>query len=200
MIDDLILSFDHGLRTLLELTRIGKRDIGFSTTVCDRNARDMLNLFHPFCISETGKNAGASREFMIPADWQPPLALRFYCADDYFADPQNHKPGKLGTESFFEHRFTQVLINEAVIWERDVVDENQHGSPTIFEVDLTPHATPGKAFWLTFRVLDRVSTRQRNPQDVWFIGGTWYAAAPSTSTQNGCVAYGTLPKYSGFEW
>jgi hypothetical protein len=82
--------------------------------------RDMLSLFHPFVVSETGKSAGASRETIIPTDWKPPFSLRFYCADDYFADPAKHKPGQLGTESFFEHRFKQVLIDDNVIWERDV--------------------------------------------------------------------------------
>jgi radical SAM protein with 4Fe4S-binding SPASM domain len=38
-------SFDHGLRTLLELTRIKHRDIGFSTTISDRNADDVLHLY-----------------------------------------------------------------------------------------------------------------------------------------------------------
>jgi radical SAM protein with 4Fe4S-binding SPASM domain len=38
-------SFDHGLRTLLELTRIGHRDVGFSTTISDRNADDVLPLY-----------------------------------------------------------------------------------------------------------------------------------------------------------
>ncbi len=37
--------FDHGLRTLLELKRLGLRDIGFGITVSDKNARDMLELF-----------------------------------------------------------------------------------------------------------------------------------------------------------
>ena len=37
--------FDHGLRTLLELKRIGIKDIGFGITVSDRNARDMLELY-----------------------------------------------------------------------------------------------------------------------------------------------------------
>jgi radical SAM protein with 4Fe4S-binding SPASM domain len=36
--------FDHGLRTLLELKKIGLRDIGFGITVSDRNAKDMLEL------------------------------------------------------------------------------------------------------------------------------------------------------------
>ena len=138
--------------------------------------RDMLNLFHPFVVPETGKSAGAWQEVTIPDEWKPPFALRFYCADDYFADPENHKPGQLGTESFFEHRFKQVLIDDKVIWERDVSDENIHSSQTIFQVDITPFVKPGKPFRLAFRVLDKVSTLERNKRDVWFIGGVWYAA------------------------
>jgi len=137
--------------------------------------RDMLNLFHPLVISETGRAAGACREVTIPDDWKPPFALRFFCADDYFADAENHKPGQLGTESFFEHRFKQVLIDDKVVWERDVCDENTHGSETTFQVDITSYVEPGKPFRLTFRVLDKVSTLERNEHDVWFIGGVWYA-------------------------
>lgn len=37
--------FDHGLRTLLELQRLGVKDIGFGITVSDRNARDMFELY-----------------------------------------------------------------------------------------------------------------------------------------------------------
>jgi Fe-coproporphyrin III synthase len=36
--------FDHGLRTLLQLQKLGSRDIGFGITVSDRNHRDMLEL------------------------------------------------------------------------------------------------------------------------------------------------------------
>jgi hypothetical protein len=137
--------------------------------------RDMLNVFHPFVVSQTGKAAGASRFVAIPKEWKPPFALRFYCADDYFADPENHKPGQLGTESFFDHRFKQVLIDDAVVWERDVIDDNAFGCPTIFTVDISPHVVSGKPFRLTFRVFDRTSTLERNDRDVWFIPGTWYA-------------------------
>lgn len=38
--------FDHGLRTLLELQRRGIKDIGFGITVSDKNARDMIELYH----------------------------------------------------------------------------------------------------------------------------------------------------------
>lgn len=37
--------FDRGLRTLLELQRLGMKDIGFGITVSDRNARDMIELY-----------------------------------------------------------------------------------------------------------------------------------------------------------
>ena len=37
--------FDHGLRTLLELRRLGFKDIGFGITVSDRNAGDLIELY-----------------------------------------------------------------------------------------------------------------------------------------------------------
>ncbi|MEK7679490.1 MAG: radical SAM protein, partial [Deltaproteobacteria bacterium] len=37
--------FDHGIRTLLELQRMGIKDIGFGITVSDRNAKDMIELY-----------------------------------------------------------------------------------------------------------------------------------------------------------
>lgn len=37
--------FDHGLRTLLRLRRIGIEDIGFGCTVSDKNAKDMVELY-----------------------------------------------------------------------------------------------------------------------------------------------------------
>ncbi|MHB8882707.1 MAG: radical SAM protein [Thermodesulfovibrionales bacterium] len=38
--------FDHGIRSLIELNRLGIRDIGFGITVSDRNAKDLLELYH----------------------------------------------------------------------------------------------------------------------------------------------------------
>jgi len=37
--------FDHGLRTLLSLSRMGVKDIGFGITMSDKNARDMIELY-----------------------------------------------------------------------------------------------------------------------------------------------------------
>lgn len=132
--------------------------------------RNILNLFHPLSIPRTGNAAGASAKLTIPAGWRPPFALRFFCADDYFADEAKHKPGQSGTESFFGHRFKQVLIDDVVIWSRDVTDENTAGSQTTFQVDITRYVKPGKAFTLTMRAFDKVNTVERNSRDVWFIG------------------------------
>jgi Fe-coproporphyrin III synthase len=38
--------FDHGMRTLIELHKRGIKDIGFGVTVNDKNAKDMLQLYH----------------------------------------------------------------------------------------------------------------------------------------------------------
>ena len=38
--------FDHGIRTLTELNRMGVKDIGFGITVSDRNTKDLLELYH----------------------------------------------------------------------------------------------------------------------------------------------------------
>lgn len=38
--------FDRGLRTLIELSHRGIKDIGFGITMSDRNARDMIELYH----------------------------------------------------------------------------------------------------------------------------------------------------------
>lgn len=38
--------FDHGIRTLVELSHMGLRDIGFGITLSDRNAKDLLELYH----------------------------------------------------------------------------------------------------------------------------------------------------------
>lgn len=37
--------FDHGLRTLLQLKRMGMKDIGFGITISDRNSGDVLELY-----------------------------------------------------------------------------------------------------------------------------------------------------------
>lgn len=38
--------FDHGIRTLIALNELGLKDIGFGITVSDRNAKDLLELYH----------------------------------------------------------------------------------------------------------------------------------------------------------
>ncbi len=56
------------------------------------------------------------------------------------------------------------------------------------------------------KTISRDPPETDTPLNVWMNvvpganHGHQYGAPPSTITENGCVAYGTLPKYSGFEW
>jgi MoaA/NifB/PqqE/SkfB family radical SAM enzyme len=38
--------FDHGLRTILRLKEMGIKDIGFGIVISDRNAQDLLDIYH----------------------------------------------------------------------------------------------------------------------------------------------------------
>lgn len=38
--------FDRGIRTLIELSRMGIRDIGFGITISDKNVKDMIELYY----------------------------------------------------------------------------------------------------------------------------------------------------------
>jgi len=38
--------FDHGIRTLAELRNLGIQDVGFGITLSDRNAKDLMELYH----------------------------------------------------------------------------------------------------------------------------------------------------------
>lgn len=38
--------FDHGIRTLAELSHLGLKDIGFGITLSDRNVKDLMELYH----------------------------------------------------------------------------------------------------------------------------------------------------------
>jgi MoaA/NifB/PqqE/SkfB family radical SAM enzyme len=39
--------FDHGIRTLMELHRMGRKDIGFGITLSDRNILDLMEFIIP---------------------------------------------------------------------------------------------------------------------------------------------------------
>ncbi|UCH35220.1 MAG: glycoside hydrolase family 127 protein [Armatimonadota bacterium] len=135
--------------------------------------RALFIITHPWAAAGAGDFGMIEREAMIPADWKPPYRVRFYCADDYVNDEWRPKADDwLGGEGFGGHRFKQVLVNGQVVWESDVADAEGPQVQTRFEVDLTPYCQPGEPFRLALRVLDKVGTATKLPQDFHHIGST----------------------------
>jgi len=72
--------FDRGIRTLIELDRMGVKDIGFGITVSDRNVKDLLELYH---LSKMMKLEFASAAIHN--------AFYFHKFDNKFVDPVTAK-------------------------------------------------------------------------------------------------------------
>ncbi|NLC55563.1 MAG: hypothetical protein GX774_01845 [Armatimonadetes bacterium] len=132
--------------------------------------RGLYVVTHPRQPAGTGDFGRLERTVTLPRGWKPPFALHLYCSDDYVADGWRPQPGDwLGSEAYVGHRFKQVLVDDQVVWERDVADDNAERA---IHIDLTPHVTPGKPFRLALRVIDRVGTDQVLPEDFLHIGTT----------------------------
>ena len=69
--------FDHGLRTILRLRALGRKDIGFGITLSDRNADDLLELY------ELAEAMGV--EFATAATHN---SYYFHKFDNAFSDPE----------------------------------------------------------------------------------------------------------------
>jgi hypothetical protein len=137
------------------------------------DARALCVIVHDWAPAAAGDFGMIVREVTIPADWKPPYRLRFYCADDYMSDDWRPRPDEwLGGEGFLGHRFKQVLVNGAVVWESDVADAEGPQVETRFEVDLTQRCAPGKPFRLALHVLDKVATDTQLPGDFHHTGTT----------------------------
>jgi hypothetical protein len=133
--------------------------------------RALMNVFHPLVPSVKDAAASATRTVAVPSSWRGPISLRFYCSDDYMVpegEPAESYVARYGVSDFRGHRFKQVLIDDAVVWERDVADLEGSAVPHTFEVDVTQQVKPGSPVRLTFRVIDKVSTWERLPGDVWY--------------------------------
>src|SRR5438128_5868600 len=95
----------------------GKSAVGF-----DR--REICRINHPWEMSAAGDYGEISRMVTIPKDWKPPYWLRWYASDNYVAEGVDHSNLKEGGGYLLMigHRFKQVLVDDNVVWERDVAD------------------------------------------------------------------------------
>ena len=134
--------------------------------------RGLRQVFHPWDISADGDFALLRTEVTVPPDWNGPVFLNFYAADTYVADGWAEvKPGWTHTYAAYHHlpghRFKQVLVDGEVVWERDVGDGEEEA---YFSVDLSGQVKPGQRAEIGLRVIDKVGSGTRLPDDEFHLG------------------------------
>ena len=134
--------------------------------------RELLVLFHSWDESKAGASVTATCEVVIPADWPGATRMHFYMTDDYDGLSDPLEEGWLGQANLVGHRFKQVLIDDQVVWERDVADAEGVAQPSRFSVVLPERIKPGDRVRVGFRLIDRVGTGTRLPDDRRYIGTT----------------------------
>jgi len=130
--------------------------------------RDLFTLFHPWYPTETGKYAAVTHQVQLPPDFKMPVRLHFYMTDDY--DGHAKTSGWETRTSFVGHRFKQVLINDKVIWEKDVADKEGKSQPSRFSILLPDSVKGGDRINLSFRLIDKIPTSQNLPGDFFEKG------------------------------
>ncbi len=135
--------------------------------------RNLFVLHHPWAESDAGRHATVSRRVSVPPDWHGPLQLHFYLTDDYDGQyPRIPKDSWLGQCTLRGHRYKQVLVNQHVVWQRDVADAEGVDQPAVFTVELPGEIKPGTSFTLSFRLADERSSRDRLEDDFRQVGST----------------------------
>lgn len=117
---------------------------------CDR--RELLAMRHPWAPSVKGGYLSVSKDFKVPAEWQGPVSLSFYCSDDYNTDTWRPDASWLTAEGFIGHRYKQVLVDDRVVWSADVSDPVVPGESPRSRVALS--LKPGQKFLLTLLAYD----------------------------------------------
>jgi hypothetical protein len=133
-----------------------------------KDHRDLLAMRHPWQPSEDGAFAQATRTVEIPPEWSGPVALSFYCSDDYHTDTWRPDGTALTAEGFIGHRFLQVMVNEKIVWSQDIASPVVQGQSPTFRVPLPVRA--GEQFRLGLLAFDRLTTLSVTPEDFFQAG------------------------------
>jgi len=135
-----------------------------------KDSRQLRGMRYPWHISTTGEFAEVRRQVTIPADWEPPFSLSFFCSDDYLDDGWRPESSGNSVDAYPGHRFKQVLIDSQIAWEQDIADNSQPPAPTDFAVDITNSVRPGVPFTLVLRNFDKVGMDTRLDTDFYLRG------------------------------
>ena len=158
--------------------------------------RNLLVIDHPWQPSRARALGQWQVKVTPPVEWEPgePLWVSFYQSDNYTGS--HFESPWMGAQVFIDHRFKQLLVNDEVVWEQDVADQEQGGTAeTLFEteageqayrqpyrlVDISAVATGEMT--LTFRMIDRVASTTKLPQD-HYRRFSWSACDPAEAGKN----------------
>lgn len=128
--------------------------------------RELLVLYHPWEESASGMAAGAECTVALPAEWKGPARLHFYMTDDYDGQAPLFEGDWRGRIALPGHRFKQVWVNDALIWEQDVADAEGTAQPSHFAVPLPASIASGQSFRLAFKLADKTGSGERLPGDL----------------------------------
>jgi len=134
--------------------------------------RELLTMYHPWQPSRAGAFASVTKKVTVPANWQGPITLQFYCSDNYHTDdwqPGGVLPEYFSAEGFIGHRYKRVLVNDQVLWDADISDPVVKGERWRFRRFEVP-AAPGEEFEVTLLVWDTVDSSTLLEDDFYQSG------------------------------
>jgi hypothetical protein len=147
--------------------------------------RGVLTMSHSDTPAVNGDHATFSRVIDLPEGRKGPLVLRFYLTDDYCGDKQQaiyfRDAVKERVSDWKEEvRFCEVLLDDVVVWSKDVIGRNGTTAGERFcDLDIS-ELVKGKAdVKLAFRVRDEADTGKETfatdvfwarPELIWAYG------------------------------
>ena len=128
--------------------------------------RGLLAMHHPWVPVTEGNFAMATRTVAIPDGMTEPIALAFYCSDDYHTAPGDPAMAALAAEGFVGHRRRQVLVDDRLVWSEDVSDPVRPGESPYFRVPVTvPEGA--RALRISLVAYDTLGTAERTVDDFY---------------------------------
>jgi len=157
---------------------------GFSQRL-DR--RGVLTMSHPSTPAAAGEHATTSRLIDLPKGAKGPLVLRFYLTDDYCGDREQavyfrDAVQERVADSKAEVRFCEVLLDDVVVWSKDVLGRSgTTAGERFYDLDISELVQGKTEVSLGLRVRDEADTGQEafatevywaRPELLWDFGAT----------------------------
>ncbi|MBM3473538.1 MAG: hypothetical protein FJX75_09745 [Armatimonadetes bacterium] len=158
---------------------------GAFTVHLDR--RGVLTMSHADVPAHNGEFGAISRTVDLPQDRTGPLVLRFYLTDDYCGDKQQATYFRDAVKDRIsdwkeEVRFCEVLLDDVVVWSKDVIGRNgTTPGERFYDLEISDFVKDKKDVALVFRVKDTADTEDATfatdvfwarPELLWGFGDT----------------------------